>query len=125
MGSEISTAGDVYSYGVILLEMITGKRPTDDIFKDGLNIHKLVESEVPYNIGDIIETDLISCYNSEETKHDVENANNAMAGIVGCITQLANLGLRCSVDSPKDRPQMEDVYAEIVEIKERFSVLCT
>lgn len=39
-GSEVSTSGDVYSYGILLLEMMTGKKPTDDIFVEGLNIQK-------------------------------------------------------------------------------------
>jgi len=43
MGLEISTAGDVYSYGVILLEMITGRRPTDGPFEGGLSLHGLVQ----------------------------------------------------------------------------------
>ncbi|XP_058217018.1 putative receptor-like protein kinase At3g47110 [Rhododendron vialii] len=38
MGAQVSTLGDVYSNGILLLEMFTGKRPTDDIFKDGLSI---------------------------------------------------------------------------------------
>lgn len=39
MGGEASTFGDVHSFGIILLEMVTGKRPTDDMFKDGLDLH--------------------------------------------------------------------------------------
>ena len=37
MGSEVSTLGDVYSFGILLLEMFTGKRPTDSMFKDDFN----------------------------------------------------------------------------------------
>ncbi|KAL7164780.1 hypothetical protein ACSBR2_040645 [Camellia fascicularis] len=32
MGEEVSTQGDMYNYRVLLLEMFTGKRPTNNMF---------------------------------------------------------------------------------------------
>jgi serine/threonine protein kinase len=40
MGSEVLARGDVYSHGILLLELFTGKRPSDDMFKEGLDLHK-------------------------------------------------------------------------------------
>uniref|UniRef100_A0ACD5TYS6 Uncharacterized protein n=1 Tax=Avena sativa TaxID=4498 RepID=A0ACD5TYS6_AVESA len=114
-GCKISTAGDVYSYGIILLQMITGKQPTDDMFKDGMNLHRFVEEALTQNFGVIIEPSL--------TIYDEGAENLTTIKTKWLVKQLAKLGLKCSETSPKDRPTMRDVYNEIITIEEMFSSL--
>ena len=54
MGNEASTEGDVYSYGVLVLEMFIGRRPTDDMFKDGLNLPNFVKMSLPKRLIQVV-----------------------------------------------------------------------
>jgi hypothetical protein len=47
MAGQVFVLGDIYSYGVLLFEMFIEKRPTDDMFKDGLSIHKFIAMALP------------------------------------------------------------------------------
>jgi hypothetical protein len=101
----------------MLLEMITGKRRTDEMFNDRINLRGYVKSSLPLKINEILEPNFTQYLEGEDTKQ-------VMGGIQKCALQLANLGLVCSKMSLKDRPTTEDAYAEILSIKEEFSVLC-
>ena len=59
MGSEVSTKGDVYSFGVFLLEIFLGKKPTDEIFKDDLNLHSFVKMALPGQLVQIVDPTLL------------------------------------------------------------------
>ncbi|TQE11926.1 hypothetical protein C1H46_002560 [Malus baccata] len=59
MGSEVSTNGDVYSFGILLLEMFTGKRPTDKMFGDSLNLHNFVKMALPGRVTEIADAPLL------------------------------------------------------------------
>nr|AAX93038.1 hypothetical protein LOC_Os11g07230 [Oryza sativa Japonica Group] len=57
-GGQVSTASDVFSFGVVLLELFIRRRPTDDMFKDGLSIAKHVEVNFPDRILEIVDPQL-------------------------------------------------------------------
>ncbi|XP_058094035.1 probable LRR receptor-like serine/threonine-protein kinase At3g47570 isoform X1 [Magnolia sinica] len=70
MGGEASTQGDVYSYGILLLEMITGKGPTDEMFKDNLSLHHFSKSSLPEHVMNIVDPFLLiearsQCYSRQ------------------------------------------------------------
>ncbi|XP_073110911.1 receptor kinase-like protein Xa21 [Elaeis guineensis] len=103
IGNQASTAGDVYSYGILLLEIFIGKRPTDDKFKDGLNLHKYVQMAFPEQVMDIIDPRSFSAEEHEE-----------------CIVSVIKYGLLCSKESPEERLEMTEVAKEMVAIRDKF-----
>ncbi|XXG58558.1 hypothetical protein AAC387_Pa04g0843 [Persea americana] len=54
-----STYGNVYSYGILRLEMLIGKRPIDDIFKDNLSLHQYAKMMLPERVMEIIDHHLL------------------------------------------------------------------
>ncbi|KAJ4723384.1 putative Receptor-kinase [Melia azedarach] len=60
LGSEVSTNGDVYSYGILLLEMVTRKKPTDLIFEGDLNLQNFARTALPDQIIDIVDPALLN-----------------------------------------------------------------
>ncbi|THG16652.1 putative receptor-like protein kinase At3g47110 [Camellia sinensis] len=66
MGSEVSAYGDIYSFGILVLEMFTGKRPTDEILKDGLSLHNFVKEALPDSVSEISDPILFKTEREEE-----------------------------------------------------------
>ncbi|PIA54652.1 hypothetical protein AQUCO_00900902v1, partial [Aquilegia coerulea] len=66
MGRGVSPKGDVYSYGILLLELFTGKKPTDEMFVGELDLPKWVSMALPDRIMDIVDSALRGKGNSPE-----------------------------------------------------------
>lgn len=110
IGSEVSTFGDVYSYGILLLEMITGKRPTDSMFKDGLELHSYVKMALPDRVDDVADPKLLT---------EVDQGKGTDQ-IVECLISISKIGVFCSEKFPKERMDISNVVAELNRTKANF-----
>jgi len=118
VASEVSTNGDMYSFGILMLEMLTGRRPTDDIFADEQNLHSFVKNSFPDNLLQILDPSLLP----REVEATVEELNNVnlTPRVEKCLVSLFNTGLACSVESAKERMNMVDVTKELSKIRKAF-----
>ena len=120
-GSQVSTSGDVYSYGILLLEMFTGTRPVADMFKDGISLHKSVEMAFPDRIMEI--ADPLLLLQQEEGRDFMQNDKiglDSRNGFLECIASVARVGLSCSKESPRERMNMRVVATELHAIRDAF-----
>ncbi|XP_008392991.2 probable LRR receptor-like serine/threonine-protein kinase At3g47570 [Malus domestica] len=107
MGNEVSAYGDVYSYGILLLEMLTGKRPTDEMFKDGLTLHNFVQMALPERVEEICDPVLLQvkpssiCSNATNNRNHVQDDQRQR--ISKCLVIMAKIGVACSADLPRER----------------------
>ncbi|GJX70312.1 leucine-rich repeat protein [Tanacetum coccineum] len=106
IGSEMTSCGDVYSFGILLLEVMTGKKPTYGMFNEGLSLHKFAYMALPNYVIDVIDNDAIELQSTEANAKKVEE----------CLAATIKIGVSCSVDSPLQRMKIEIVVNELQRI---------
>ncbi|KAF7842245.1 putative LRR receptor-like serine/threonine-protein kinase [Senna tora] len=108
-GSEglVSMKGDVYSYGIMLMEVFTRKKSIDDMFVEGLSLKCWVSKSTPHSIINILDANLL------QGDHQIGNT-------LLHISSIFELALNCSTDLPETRMNMADVVVSLKNIKAMF-----
>ncbi|THG16651.1 hypothetical protein TEA_007476 [Camellia sinensis var. sinensis] len=118
LGSEMSTYGDVYSFGTLLLEMITGKRPTENMFEEGHNLHNFARMALPDRVMEIADPVLLD-NEEEEARATTIQVNNG-SKIVECLISMVNIGVACSTESPQGRMSISNILHELHLVKNKL-----
>ncbi|XP_057799486.1 receptor kinase-like protein Xa21 [Salvia miltiorrhiza] len=106
----VSTRCDVYSYGVMVIETFTRKRPCDDMFCGDMSLKRWVELSLSDIPDEVIDANLVRNLKEEMISKNMQ-----------CVSSILELALKCSADSPRDRINMKQAHAELQKIKHRFS----
>ncbi|XP_074570775.1 leucine-rich repeat receptor-like tyrosine-protein kinase PXC3 [Curcuma longa] len=101
---QVTVSGNVYSFGVVLLEILTSKLPVDEIFGEGIDLVKWVHSasergETPEQIMDA----RLSTYSFAWRKQ---------------MLAVLKIAMLCTDKTPANRPKMKKVIEMLLESKD-------
>ncbi|EXB28911.1 putative LRR receptor-like serine/threonine-protein kinase [Morus notabilis] len=119
MGSKVSTEGDVYSFGILLLEILTAKNPTDKSL-EGLSLHQFVKMAFPQRMMEIVDQSLLS-EGEEEASCSHTKALTRSGKVHETLISIFTIGLKCSEELPRNRMKINDAFKDLRNVKDSFS----
>ncbi|CAI0410328.1 unnamed protein product [Linum tenue] len=139
MGSAASKEGDVYSFGILLLELFSGRRPTDHLFGESPNLRDFMIAGLPDTISRVVDpvlflggdmTEAVEQDGGDEITEVVElqhrESNFKEATLMrsiqyhDCIVSLVEIGIACSLEAAPERLKMADVSQRLECIRDAF-----
>ncbi|XP_031118474.1 putative receptor-like protein kinase At3g47110 [Ipomoea triloba] len=105
----VSTQCDTYSFGVVLMETFSKRRPTDEYFSEDLSLKSWMRNSIPHHILEVVDSSLF-----------IRVEDKDFTAKLQCISSILELALQCVADSPEMRLNMKDVVARLNRIKLQF-----
>ncbi|KAM5557047.1 leucine-rich repeat receptor-like protein kinase TDR [Rosa sericea] len=108
---QVDEKSDIYSFGVVLLEILSGKRSVEAIFGDGNSIVDWVRTKIKSKdgINDVLD----------------KNAGAGCTPVREEMMQMLRIALLCTSRNPADRPSMRDVVLMLIEAKPKRKLLAS
>jgi len=103
--SRVTEKSDIYSFGVVLLELVTGRRPVEPEFGENKDIVYWISRKVLTKEGAF---EVLDCRIYESYKDE--------------MIQALKIAVRCTSKLPHLRPSMREVVQMLLEAKPRNTV---
>lgn len=97
--------------------MFTQKKPTDPMFDGELSLRQWVCHTHPSALLGIVDQNLLKDASGNERQGE------DLMSMCALLSSIMELGIVCSHDSPKERPEMKDVFLKLQKIKRDTSTM--
>ncbi|KAK2662055.1 hypothetical protein Ddye_000629 [Dipteronia dyeriana] len=105
---KVSQKGDVYSYGIMLMETFTKKKPTDDIFVGEMSLRRWVGESLNHSIMEVVDHDLLL---GEDVYFPAREQ---------CLLSILSLAMNCTIYLPENRINIKNVVTRLTKIRATF-----
>uniref|UniRef100_M1CEQ1 Leucine rich repeat containing protein n=1 Tax=Solanum tuberosum TaxID=4113 RepID=M1CEQ1_SOLTU len=123
MVNKVSALGDMYSFGILILEIFTGRRPTDTLFQASSSPHHFVETALPEKVMEILDKTTFHGEMSKATNVK-EHWGSIKKEEMECLVSILEIGVACSAESPRDRLTVTQVYnTDEVFLSQSWSIM--
>ncbi|KAI5331360.1 hypothetical protein L3X38_021486 [Prunus dulcis] len=109
----VSIRGDVYSFGILVMETFTRRKPTCEMFVGEMNLKQWIANSLVLPdamIDEVVDASLL-CTQQEDDDHVRKR---------DCLSSIMRLALACCAESPEERINMEEAVATLKKIKIKF-----
>ncbi|CAO2149626.1 unnamed protein product [Urochloa humidicola] len=122
---KASRKSDVFSFGIMLLEVFTGKRPTDPMFVEGFSLRQWVSQAFPARLIDVMDHKLLQdeeihhvCFDHQTGTSLGSSSSTSTSNSI--LASVFELGLMCSSESVEQRMAMNHVVSKLEDIEKDY-----
>ncbi|XP_031285401.1 receptor kinase-like protein Xa21 isoform X2 [Pistacia vera] len=104
---RVSKNGDVYSFGIMVMETFTRKKPIDEIFTEEMSLRSWVGDSLCETVMKVVDTNLLMDDEQFSKKEE-------------CVSSILSLAMECTRESPEERINIKEAVNRLLKIRVNF-----